>query len=166
MLRRFERAKCARLGSYCFRTTPLYHARPCSGMIFRANSPPCNARSFFSFYTPRRPFTVWRATRQDARRHGVIKVPLSMGNCNPPISLTLPPSFDLVEEGRIFVRGYHTLGVSLAPRRVTRDGHYVNLLASLLPSCNALRRRGRHVVRVESTAEKWPPLVASEFGAL
>lgn len=25
-----------------------------------------------------------RATWQDARRHGVIKVPLSMGNCNPP----------------------------------------------------------------------------------
>lgn len=25
----------------------------------------------------------WRATWRDARRHGVIKVPLSMGNCNP-----------------------------------------------------------------------------------
>lgn len=143
-----------------------------------SRGPPCNAQWDYCsfFFIPRQPFTTRRATWQDARRHGVIKVPLSMGNCNPPISLTLPP---VLEEGRIciFVQTT-TLDIPqyIFSSSLSFDVSFATLAEGDLGwslckpphlrapiVCNTSYDGGIdewHVVRMESTAEKWPPLVA------
>lgn len=114
---------------------------------------------------------VWRATWQDARRHGVIKVPLSMGNCNPPISLSLfysvSPSRRSHGGENMYIRAdYHSryysplclsfpFGLSLASRCDVGWSLYKppHLLASVV--LRGLRWRGRRVARCQSGVNRW-----------
>lgn len=124
-------------------------------------------RSFFSTLA----IYVWRATWQDARRHGVIKVPLSMGNCNPPISPTPCYVFIRATATRLFSFCLErTLGtLSFDPRPAyTRYGVSTgwSLHKPLSPSCNARYTAARvdewRGVKAKSTAEKWLRLVTND----
>lgn len=98
----------------------------------------------------------WRATWQDARRHGVIKVPLSMGNCNPrslqPLQLLCHVVFSIARLFSFYPETVTDYDPSSNPRRTyihtyiyvcthtfdtqrctyRRGGRYANLCLTLL----------------------------------